>query len=384
MTNLKFLPYGKQSMSDDDRAAVKEALKSDFITRGPLVEAFEKALTDVTKAPFAVTFNSGSSALAAAYFAAELTVADRVVTTPNTFVATAAAPFQIGINPTFVDIDKATGNIDLNLLKEALKTPKTRGKTIVAVTHFAGIPIDMRALDGSICDPDTIVIEDAAHALGSKYPSGEAVGSCAYSQLSVLSFHPLKSITTGEGGAVLTNDKELYRRLKHYRNNGIVREAPYLKGKESLGYYEVHDVTGNYHLTDFQAALGLSQLKRLKHFQERRKDLMALYEAEGLTFLKGLSDKNTFCHIAVALIDFKGAKTTRDRVQNALKEAGIGTQVHYIPLYRHPFYKEKRGDISLDFPQMESYYEEALTLPLFPDMHDSDVTRVVDALKKLL
>jgi dTDP-4-amino-4,6-dideoxygalactose transaminase len=385
MTHLKFIPYGRQSISEEDMGAVKEALFSDFITRGERTESFEKALSDLVGAKYAVTFNSGSSALNASYFAANLTVADRVVTTPNSFIATCGAAFQKGILPTFVDIDKNTGNIDLSLLKEALRGKKTRGKTIIAVTHFAGIPIDMRSLERGIDDPETIVIEDAAHALGSKYVSGEAVGCCLYSQMTVFSFHPLKSITTGEGGAVLTNDFNLYHRLKLYRNNGIEREAPFIKGKEALSYYEVKEATSNMHLTEFQAALGLSQLKRLKLFQEKRRHLMSLYEKHlDLPFLKGLSDKETFCHIAVALIDFKKHKTTRDEFQNRLKEIGIGTQMHYIPLYRHPVFSEKRKGFHHFFPNMEEYYEKALTLPLFVDMSDKDLMQVIDSIKKLL
>lgn len=318
---LPFIPYARQSIRDADIIDVGEALKGDSITRGKKVEEFENAVKEYCGAKFAVAFNSGTTALMASYFAASLSPSDRVVSTTNSFIATVGQAIQMDNYPHLVDIERNTGNIDLERLSETLDFQSTRGKLIVVPVHFAGYAVDVRALDVKLRKhPHSMVIEDAAQAFGSSYPTGEKVGSCAWSQMTVFSFHPAKIMTTGEGGMVTTNDEDIYRKLRLYRNNGIVREAPHLeKESEYPGYYEVHDITGNFNFTDFQAALGLSQLSRMEKFIEKRRRLVKFYrkslqEMAHIHLLTEEFDKNTAFHLFVVQIDFSAYQTTRKRV----------------------------------------------------------------------
>ena len=242
--------------------------------------------------------------------------------------------------------------------------------------------MDIQALDATISDYRTLIIEDAAHAIGSCYKDGTKVGSCAWSQMTIFSFHPAKTMTTGEGGMVTTNDPELYHRLQGYRNNGIEKNPHYLNESPYPGYYEVNFLSGNYNLTDMQAALGLSQFKRLDLFIEKRKELMQLYRSklasfEHLRLFSPSEDLSIAYHLCVAQINFKAYKTTRKAVMEELHKMGIGTQVHYIPLYRHPFFTKSAGDISEYFPEMETYYSQALSLPLYYDLNEEDIDKVV-------
>jgi len=384
-----FIPYAKQSITEGDLREVNEALKQDLITRGPLVASFERAVADYCEAKYAVAFNSGTTALFAACYAAKINQNDRCLTTPNSFIATSGALMARNATPVFVDIDPTTGNMDLELLGYNLEQKSLKGRNVILPVHFSGIPVDMEKIDNSLRDPNVVIIEDAAHAFGSTYRCGKKVGSCEWSQMTIFSFHPTKQLTAGEGGIVTTNDEELYHRLQLYRNNGIEREAPYLEGESTPWGYEVVDVTGNFNFTEFQAALGLSQLKRIDEIVKKRRSLMKTYRK----LLKGMSkvrlftdeyDDHVSFHICVAQIDFAACKKTRTQVMNNLKERGIGTQVHYIPLYRHPCIKKTAGDISEYFPKMEAYYAQALSLPLYYDLSTEDVAFVVQQLKEVL
>lgn len=390
MITQQFLPYARQSITTEDLDEVGKALKGDWITRGPQVEAFEKEFASYCGATFAVAFSSGSAALAAAYFAADVKATDRVLTTPNTFISTVGTAMQRGATPLFIDIDRSTGLIDLEQLAFNANQPLSRGRPILVPVHIAGIPFDMEELDRRLTTPDAVIIEDGAHAIGSHYPrQGPKVGSCAWSHMTMFSLHPAKTITTGEGGIITTNDEELCHRLKLFRNNGIERDPRHLEGQAAPWYYEVQTLSNNYNFTEMQAALGRSQLQRIDAFIEKRRALMQLYRekfahAKHIRLLTDAYDAHVAFHLCIAQIDFAAYGKTREDVMTRLLKEGIGTQVHYIPLYRHPVLSKSCGDISSYFPQMEEYYAQALSLPLYYDLTPEDVTRVVDTLQEVL
>lgn len=383
-----FIPYGKQSIDKDDIEAVKKVLGSDWITRGPKVQEFETAVAEYCGAEHAVAFNSGTAALQAAFHAIKLSPYDRIVSSPNSFVASVIGR-QRGASVEFTDIDRSTGNMDLESLADSMKTTTTRGKTVVVPIHFAGIPMDMEEVELCVSDPDTCIIEDAAHALGASYSDGSKVGCCAFSAMTIFSFHPVKSITCGEGGMVTTNDEELAKRLRRFRNNGMERET-LESSSPGPWYYEVQELTGNYHMSDIHAALGISQLARLDDLVKKRKKYVSAYrkvlgEIEGLQLFDGELDGQSAHHLFVAQIDFEKFEVTRAELMEKLREEGIGTQVHYIPLYRHPVLRDlTRMNWEETHPEMEAYYAEALSLPLYPDMKPKDVQKVVKSLKSLL
>lgn len=394
-TTQRFIQLLKPSINSEDMEAVNKSLQSSMITRGPLVAAFEEAIAKYCDAKYAVAFNSGTSALMAAYNAADLSPNDFVFSSANTFIATVGAPLKIKSKVTFIDIDTNTGSFDIRHLKENINPRMSKGKVIITPIHFAGIPIDMQYIDKSISGIQTILIEDAAHALGSVYPSGEKVGSCAYSHMTMFSFHPAKNITTGEGGMITTNDPILYQKLRKFRDNGIERIKDgwnYPPHETSPWYYEVQEITGNYHMTEMQAALGLSQLNRLDLFIKRRRELVQLYRSllsnvPNIRLLTDLYDDLTAFHLFVVQIDFTKYHTTRGKVMEALKQLGIATQVHYIPLYEHPLIKNGlNNDVQLGqyFPETESYYKSALTLPLHYELSDEDIKFVCASLIKVL
>lgn len=384
-----YIPYARQSIDPADALEVSKALFSTTITRGPKVEAFEHAIAEYCGAKYAVAFSSGSAALLGAYHVVDTNKSDRVISTPNTFVSSIGTGVEYGATPVFVDIDRKTGNMDLEQVGFTLDIPRTRGRSIVVPVHFSGIPVDMKKLESLIKDPDAVIIEDAAHALGSQYQGGKKVGSCEWSHMTIFSFHPAKTITTGEGGMVTTNDETLFHRLKRFRNNGIERDSKFLEGEPAPWYYEVQELTNNYNFTELQAALGLSQLRRLDEFVQKRRKLVLAYR-ERLADIAHVSlftndyDSFTAFHLLVVQIDFKAYKTTRTEVMHKLKDNGIGSQLHYIPVYRHPYFKKACGDLSEYFPQMEAYYSQALSLPLYYDLNIEDVDRIVNILKSIL
>lgn len=384
-----FIPYTKQSINDNDIQKFAATLSSPMITRGENVEKFEQAIANYCGASYAVAFNSGSSALLAACYAAKVNQYDRLISTPNTFVATVGSAVQFGATPTFVDIDTSTGNLDLQQVEYTLEKPYSRGRPIIIPVHFAGIPVDVAAIDHSLKDPNAIIIEDGCHALGSCYKNGKKVGSCINSHMTMFSFHPAKAITTGEGGMVTTNDPELCHLLKRFRNNGIEREESYLEEKPLPWYYEAQNLSSNYNFTEFQAALGLSQLERLDSFILKRRKLVAHYRkllkgVPNITLFSDQQDSHTAFHLFVVQIDFQAYRTNRESVMEALRAEGIGTQVHYIPIYRHPYFRRLCGDLTPYFPKMESYYAKALSLPLYYDLTFDQVEKVVSTLLKIL
>lgn len=389
--NQKFLPYAQPFIFPEDIEEVSRSLTTPTITRGPQVDAFEQAVASYCGAKYGVAFTNATAGLMAAYHAADIGPADRVISTPNSFVASIGPGIQRGATPIFLDIDRNTGNLNLDQLALNINQPASRGKTAVVPVHFAGIPVDMQAINKMIHNPNTVIIEDAAHAIGSHYKDGSKVGCCSWSDMTVFSFHPAKTLTTGEGGMVMTNNDDFYHKLKRYRNNGIEREPLYLLGEPAPWYYEVMELTGNFNFTDIQAALGLSQLKHLNEFVAKRQTLMDLYREkfssfEHIRLFAPPEGLHIAYHLCVLQIDFNAYNTSRTAVMNGLKERGIGTQVHYIPLYRHPFFTKYTGytDLTEFFPETEAYYSQALSIPLFFGMSDDDVDRVVTALKESL
>jgi UDP-4-amino-4,6-dideoxy-N-acetyl-beta-L-altrosamine transaminase len=358
------IPYGRQLVDDDDVAAVVAVLKGDWLTQGPAVASFEQALVEVTGARHAVAFSSGTAALHAAALAAGLGPGDHVATSPLSFAASAACATYVGATPTFVDIDPQTLNAD----------PRAVGDDVDAfvAVHYAGLPLDLASLPRR----PRVVIEDAAHAIGASTPDGP-VGSCARSDLCCFSFHPVKTVTTGEGGAVTTNDDELADALRRVRHHGIVRSAT-----DGPWDYVIPEVGFNFRLTDLQAALGTSQLAKLDRFVARRNELADRYR----TLLADLplelppaaptGFRHAYHLFAVRVPD-------RRRTYDELRAAGIATQVHYVPIYRHPAYAGP-GDDATRFPETERAYARLLSLPLFPALRDDEQDQVVAALASAL
>jgi len=374
-----FLPYAHQSIDFGDTEKVAQAMRQEYITRGENVQAFEQAVAKLVGAQYGVAFSSGSTALLAAYQAAHITADDLVVTTPNTFITTVSGPLSCSVQIRLVDID-SFGNGSIERFVEAVNVFRSRGRTFVVPVHFAGVAMDMRELEGQVRNPNTVIIEDAAHALGSSYPCGKRVGCCEYSDMTIFSFHAVKNITCGEGGMVMTNDPDLYARLKLLKNSGIE--------KKSSWYYEVEEYSLNFHMTEMQAALGLSQLDRIQSFQKKKKELFAAYQKRLANFpgLVPCADESerTLYHLFEISIDFATLGLQRESVMQELADLGIGTQYHYVPLYSHPVVQKVCGQKKELFPKMEQHFQQALSIPFFVDMKFSDVDRVVSGLRKVL
>ncbi|MDD5064932.1 MAG: UDP-4-amino-4,6-dideoxy-N-acetyl-beta-L-altrosamine transaminase [Phycisphaerae bacterium] len=375
----KFIPYGHQCIEEDDIRAVVEVLRSDFLTQGPKVKEFDGALADYCGAKYAVSFSSGTAALHGAYFAAGIKDGGEVITSPITFLATANAALFLGGRPVFVDVEPDTGNIDAGLVEPAI-TSKT--KAVVPV-HFAGHPADMEKIAGIAREHNLIVIEDACHALGAKY-LGSAIGDCKYSDMAVFSFHPVKSITTGEGGAVLTNNKEYHEKLVMFRQHGVTKaDSAFVNKSEDAGqwYYEMQHLGYNYRLTDIQCALGISQLKKLDIFIHGRRRIANAYNRafKGNPFfdlpVEKSSVKSAWHLYAIRLND--EYKSVKPKIFEELHLRGVGVQVHYIPVYLQPYYR--RLGYSRDLcPKAKDLYEREISIPIFRTMSDEDVQYVED------
>lgn len=373
---MEQIPYATQWIDDGDIEAVVSALRTTHLTQGPMVEQFESKVAAYCGSKYAVAMNSGTSALHAACHAAGIGANDEAITSPITFVASSNCVLYCGGRPVFADVQKDTINIDPEDIKRKI-TSKT--KAIIPV-HFAGHPCDMEEIQKIAKEHGLMIIEDAAHALGSVY-KGSKIGSCKYSDMTILSFHAVKHITTGEGGMVLTNDQELYKKLLLFRTHGITRDADIMTKSDGSWYYEMHDLGFNYRITDFQCALGISQLKKLDNFIARRREIADRYNnafknIPGLSVPVERSGSRSSWHIyAVRVKD-------RKRIFNALREQGIMCNVHYIPVYLQPYYKKLGYNAGL-CPGAEEYYSQAITLPLYPKMDDNDVARVIGAMKNV-
>lgn len=385
ITQPDFIPYGRQSIDEADERSVLEALRSSHLTQGPTVEAFERELADYVGARFCVTVANATAGLHLAVQVLDLGEGEGI-TSPNTFVATSNAMAYCGLTPVFADIDPDTFNLDPEAARRAV-TPRTR---LITPVHFAGLPADMAAFRRIADDTGVRLIEDAAHAIGSEYAEGGKVGNGRYSDLTVFSFHPVKTLTTGEGGAITTNDEELFERLRMARSHGITRDPARMAAEAPEGpwVYEQRSLGFNYRMTDLQAALGRSQLRRLDQFCSRRTEIVRRYRdaLSGLDWLDLPFDagNQTVCyHLFVVRIDFARIGQTRAEVMARLSKAGVGTQVHYIPVHTQPWYRETYGTAAGDQPKAEAYYDRCLSLPLYPGMTDEDQGRVVAAVRAL-
>lgn len=379
------ISYGRQSINEQDIAAVCEALKSPFLTQGPAIEALEKALCDYTGAKYCVLVSNGTTALHIAVASLKLAKGSKGITSPITFTATSNSMLYCDVKPVFADIDPATYNLSPGEMEKKI-TSATR---LVSPVHFAGRVCEMEKIHNLAKRHHLRIIEDAAHAIGSQYPCGAEVGSCKYSDLTTFSFHPVKTITTGEGGAVMTNDESLYRRLLLLRSHGITKNPRFLTQNPGPWYYEMHELGFNYRLTDIQAALGLSQLTRLAAFKSRRLEIVKQYnsafrDVPGLRIPCETHQDDMCYHLYALKIDFGGIGKSRVQIMGELKEVGIGTQVHYIPVHMQPYYREKLGYGAGDFPEAEKFYEQELSLPLYPDLTDEDIKHVIGTVKKCI
>ena len=377
------IPYGRQSIDEDDERAVLAALRSDFLTQGPATRAFETELAGYVGASHCVAVSSATAGLHLAMLALDLRSGEGI-TTPNTFVATANAMAYVGLKPVFADIDAATLNLSPMRTREAL-TPDTR---VIAPVHFAGLPADMAAFHRITGDAGVRLVEDASHAIGSEYPDGGRVGNGRWSDATVFSFHPVKTMTTGEGGAVTTNDPALFERLSDLRSHGITRAAERLTDAPGTWWYEQQSLGFNYRMTEIQAALGSSQLKKLERFRARRQAIVGTYRRAlaGLDWLTLPFDEGdqTVCrHLFVVRFDFERIGRTRAEVMAALLADGVGSQVHYIPVTHQPWYRQTFATVPEACPATEAYYEQSLSLPLFPAMTNAEVEQVIQAVRRL-
>ncbi|MGH2307458.1 UDP-4-amino-4,6-dideoxy-N-acetyl-beta-L-altrosamine transaminase [Aliarcobacter sp. ERUVET-8] len=373
---INFIPYGKQSIDEDDINSVVEVLKSDFLTTGPKIKEFEEELCRYTNTKYCVTVANGTAALHLASLVL-LNKGDKVITTPNSFVATSNSILYVEAKPIFVDI-KEDGNIDLDLCEEELK--KDSSIKAIYVVHFSGNPIEQEKLKYLKETYNIKILEDCAHSLGATF-EGIKAGSCENSDCSILSFHPVKHITTGEGGAVTTNSKEIYEKLLELRAHGIKRfpdTAPW--------YYEMHSLGFNYRITDMQAALGISQLKKLDSFVKRRKEIALRYdEAFFNSIVKPLYsfNQNSSYHLFVVKVDFSKLNISKVELFNKMREKSIGIQLHYIPINKQPYYKSL-GYGNEDTPIMNRYYNECFSLPMYSSLSNEDQEYVIKTLFEIL
>ena len=386
-----FLGYGRQSISEEDIRSVEKVLRGNYLTQGPVVERFESALAEHVGAKHAIACSNGTAGLHLACLAADLPAGSKGVTTTMSFAASANCMLYTKINADLLDIDEDTLNLSPDLLKYHIDTNEV---DLVIPVHFAGLAADSSRIR-EICAKQ-IIIEDACHSLGGSYENGSPVGCGDFSNMSVFSFHPVKPMTTGEGGAITTNDPELARRLKLYRNHGIERNPDNFinsgvkKSDVAPWYYEQQTLGFNYRLTEIQAALGLSQLNKLQKFRTRRSEIAHFYDSElnhlPISLVQETPNyrKRSGNHLYIIRVDWDSIGLSRSNVMRALQQRKIGSQVHYIPIHQQPFHASNFSDKIKGFPNAEKYYSECLSIPFFPEMTQEDAQRVVGALKDIL
>ncbi len=376
-----FLPYGKQSISDADIKLVEEVLRSDWITTGPVLRKFENEFAQYTGSKFAVAVSSGTSALHLAMLAAGLKKGHEAITTPFSFAATSNSVIYTGAKPVFSDIEAITYNLDP---KKAGELINDRTKAIVPV-DYAGHPCAIDEFRDMCEDDDLVFIQDACHSVSAKY-KGRRMGGL--SDMTCFSFHPVKNMTTGEGGMVTTNNEEYYERLLMLRNHGINKDGVKRFGSDGGWYYEMQELGFNYRMTDIQAALGLGQLRKLEQFHQRRKGVVAVYDKE-LSGIEGVAipfvsdDVEHGWHLFTLLFDKDYFSVDRGTIFKALRAENIGVNVHYIPIHHHPYYQDKFGDMRGQYLTTEKIASQILTIPLHHTMSAQDVQDTIEAVKKV-
>lgn len=366
---MKTYTYGKQNINKDDIQAVINVLKSQYLTCGPTVKEFEQAICNYTGAKYCVAVNSATSGLHIAMLALGIKEQDEVITSPITFLASANCARYCGANVKFADIDEETANIDPNKIEKQI-TPKTK---VIVPVHFAGQSCDMEKIYNIAKKYNLKIIEDAAHAIGSEYKN-KKVGCCEYSDMAVFSFHPVKTITTAEGGAVVTNSKDLYEKLCAYRSHGMHKDGE----MQNTWEYEMRELGYNYRITDIQAALGISQLKRLEEFKKRRREIVDFYNKNlGIKHLAERDFSNACFHLYPILIE------NRKDFYFKAREKGLYLQVHYIPVHLQPYYKALGYKLG-DFPKAEEYYRHCISLPIYPDLTNEDLIEIIERIREIL
>lgn len=383
----RMIPYAKQDISDEDIDSVIEVLKSDFLTQGNQGPLFEDIISKRMGAKYALAANSATSCLHLSCLSLGLSKGDILWTSPITYVASANCALFCGAEVDFVDIDPLTWNISVEILEEKLKTARKRKKIpkILVLVHLAGNPCDLKKIFDLSKEYGFSIIEDASHALGSKY-SEEQIGSSTYSDISVFSFHPVKNITTGEGGMILTNNKEIAEKVNLYRSHGVTRDTNKMFNKnEGLWYYEQLLLGFNFRMNEIQASLGISQMNSLDKFISKRNEVSQMYMKNlknlPLTFQKVRNEDLSAWHLFIIHLKLDQLELTRLEIYNSLREKGIGVNVHYIPVHLQPFYRNlgfKQGD----YPNSESYYDGALTIPMYTKLKKKDIEFVIQALQE--
>lgn len=390
----RFLPYGKQNLDESDIKSVVDVLKGDWITQGPKINEFEEKLAEFVGAKYAVACSNGTAALHIACQAIGLSSGGKLVTSPNTFLASANCAQFVGADSLFVDIDPDTFNISIKKLKELLEKEKI---DVVVPVDFAGQSCDMQEIYKLKEKYGFYIIEDSCHALGGEYLNNK-VGSCSFADLSIFSFHPVKHITTGEGGAVTTNNRKFYEKLLIFRNHGMHKNPNMFLNKNlafdeyknpNVWYYEMFEIGHNYRITDIQCALGISQLEKIEKFVAGRQRIARKYNqafAENIFIKTPLERKGikSAYHLYVLQVDFKKINKSRNLVMKELRKVNVGTQVLYIPVHLQPYYSKKYGYKMGNFPVAENYYQHCLAIPMFQSLTDKEVDHVALEINKIV